>query len=328
MSPLPRAVQRQADEVTRIEKELADRKAVPTSETSETTPPPETPSPEVPPAPTPPPQPTPDVVAEWEQRYRTLKGKYEAEVPRLHQQVRDLTQSVQELTQRSQQPPTPAPETPPQKKRLVTDKDAETFGPDLLDLIKRQSEEIAEDLVSKRSSSLQNEIKRLETENQTLKAQLGDVSRNQETSAQENYLAKLTNVVPDWEQVNTDQRFLLWLGEVDPFTGLQRQAYLDDAFKALDVNRTAHLFNAWKQSVTPAAPAPVQQRQTTELQRQVTPGKSKATPAPAADPNTRIWTVNEIEQFYVEVRKGQHTPDEARRIENEINLAVSTGRVK
>lgn len=330
MSRLPKQLQRQVEEIDRIQKEIAGP-TDPDPNPDAPPPNPETP-PETPPTPVEVPPPTP-VVDDWEQRYRSLEGKYRAEVPRLHQQVRDLQSSIEDLKAARAQPtpPTapPTPATPQARQRLVTDKDAETFGPDLLDLIKRQAQEIATDMVSSHDAAVQAEIKRLATENETLKARLGDVSKSQETTAQDTYLSKLAIEVPDWSEINTDPGFLQWLSEVDPFTGMARQAYLDAAFKALDVKRTSVLFNAYKATkAPPAAPTPPPPK-VTELQRQVTPGKTKSTAAPPAeDPSKKIWTTTEIQDFYTKVRQNKLTQDEAIRIEQEINSAVSTGRVR
>ena len=40
-----------------------------------------------------------DVAVEFEQKYKTLRGKYDAEVPRLHSQVKDLTAKLNNLAE-------------------------------------------------------------------------------------------------------------------------------------------------------------------------------------------------------------------------------------
>lgn len=328
MSNLPKQLQRQAAEVTRIETEMAAAANEPATPTDIVAPPPETPP--AAPATPPTPPPVPDAGTDWEQRYRSLEGKYRAEVPRLHGELRELKASFSALeTKLTATPaPAPAPETPKAKPRLVTAKDAETFGPDLLDVIKRQAQDIADELVAARESKVQTDIKKLADENEALKQRLGDVTKTQEATSQDVYLTRLAKLVPDWETVNSDPEFLLWLDDVDPFTGLKRQAYLDSAFTALDHQRTAVLFDAWKRTKAPAStPAPVPP-EPSEIQRQVTPGKSKSTPTPAADPSQRLWSTGEIEKFYDDVRHGRIKGDEVKRTEKEIDLAVSTGRIR
>jgi chemotaxis protein histidine kinase CheA len=297
------------------------------------TPPPETPPVETPkatdgqdtPAPAPAPatqQPQGDDV--WRQRYLTLEGKYKAEVPRLHSQLKEMQTKLEELAARTTRTETPPPEKP--KAKRVTEKDQETFGADLLDVIKRQAEEIAADALA----DLQAKVGKLESENEQLKAQVTGVSQTQSLTAQEVYFGKLAATVPDWEAINVSPGFLDWLGEVDELSGETRQAYLDRAFNSLNVAQTAKLFNAYKKTLAPA-PTPPPAPKATEVQRQVAPGKSKTPPGPqASDASSKIWSANEIDKFYGEVRSGyyRNNPQEMLRIEAEIDAAVASGRVK
>lgn len=325
--PLPRQLQRQAEDVARIEADLAEAKAQQNPETNAQPAP--QPEGQEPPVAAAPPAPAPAAPNEWEQRYRTLDGKYRAEVPRLHQELKDLKALVDELKKPAAPAAPPPQETPrAEKKRLVTEKDAETFGPDLLDLIKRQAQEIADELVATRESTLRQDLQKLAAENEALRTQVVDVTKTQTASSQDQYLGKLAALVPDWETVNANPEFLAWLSETDPLSGLTRQAYLDHAYQTLDVHRTATLFTTWKSLKAPAA-APVTPAPTQDTpQRQVTPGKTRVAPAPVADPGQRIWTVAEIEKFYADARTGRLKPDELKRTEAEIDLAVSTGRVR
>ena len=322
-SDLPRQLQRQQEEVERLDREIAEAAAPKT----ETPPAAETPKQDVqgtpPPAETPPP--AAPSAEQWEQRYRTLEGKYKAEVPRLHQTIRELTAKVDEIAARTTKPETPPQPEPAKKSKRVTEKDVETFGSDLLDVIKRQAEEIAADALS----DLQKKVGTLEQENAQLKQQVSGVSTSQAKSAQEVYFSKLSAKVPDWESVNESTGFLDWLGVVDPLSGVSRQTYLDHAFQNLDADRTAQLFQAYKQTQAPppAPPAP----KPNEVQRQVAPGKSKTPPGPTvSDANSKIWTAAEIDRFYSELRAGQYrsNPAEAARIESEIDTAVAAGRVR
>jgi hypothetical protein len=322
---LPRQLQRQQEEIEKFDKDIADAASAPaTQETS--APPPETPkAPDGQEAPLPVATPAtpPPSDDQWKQRFLTLKGKYDAEVPRLHTELKELRTKLEELATRRVE--TPAEPAKPKSKR-VTEKDQETFGADLLDVIKRQAEEIAADALA----DLQSKVGKLESENEQLKAQVTGVSTTQSQTAQEVYFGKLTTAVPDWEAINVSPGFLEWLGEVDELSGHTRQAFLDEAFQTLNVARTAKLFNAYKKVLAasaPPPPAPTKQ----EVQRQVAPGKSKTPPGPpASDAASKIWTANEIDRFYQEVRAGHYrnNPAELNRIEAEIDAAVASGRVK
>ncbi len=318
---LPRQLQRQQEEVEKFDREIAEAQAAP-NPSDPPAEPPQVPDGQEPPPPAPvvaAPNPSDD---QWEQRFRTLKGKYDAEVPRLHAELKEMRTKLDELAARPRVE-TPAEPAKPKSKR-VTDKDAETFGADLMDAIKRQAEDIAADALAEMSAK----ISKLEQENEQLKQTVTGVSTTQAQTTQEMYFAKLTSAVADWQAINVDPKFLEWLGEIDEISGVSRQAHLNHAFENLDVDRTAKLFNAYKKTLPPApAPAPAKN----EVQRQVAPGKSKASPGPtAASAETRIWAQSEISDFYRDFATGKYrtNPQEAARIEAEIDAAVATGRVK
>lgn len=319
---LPRQLQRQQEEIEKFDKEIADAALAasnPSVETPEVTDGQEPPAPA--PAPVTPPPPSDD---QWKQRFLTLKGKYDAEVPRLHQELKELRTQVSELASRKVE--TPQEPVKPKTKR-VTEKDTETFGADLMDVIRRQAEEIAAEAVS----GMADKLSKLEAENEQLKQNLTGVTTSQAQTSQEVYFAKLASAVPDWETINVDPKFLEWLGEIDEISGELRQTHLTNAFNALNVDRTAKLFNAFKKTIAPAPAAKQPAQKQTEVQRQVAPGKSKTPPGPVnSDANTKVWSANEIDVFYKELATGQYksNPQEAARIEAEIDAAVATGRVR
>jgi hypothetical protein len=254
----------------------------------------------------------------WERKYISLNGKYEAEVPRLHSQVRELNQQVQQLiAENATIKAAPAAE-PVKAPSLITEQDKEAFGPDLIDLIERATE-------SKVSTFRQRE-EQLIGQIKELQGQLGDVSERQVMSDKDRFLMSLSQRVPDWEALNVDQGFLAWLSEVDPVYGIPKQAALTNAYEALDLNRVSTVFEAYKKLVTPAQPG---KQKNQELQRQVAPTRSRASsPDPADSNNQRIFSQQEIGQFYEDVRRGNVSPEDAVRIENEINAAAAEGRIR
>jgi hypothetical protein len=264
------------------------------------------------------PEPKPVIPEEtWERKYLTLKGMYDAEVPRLHAQMRELNGQVQSLiaenaTAKAQQP---AAQTATAK-TLITEQDKEAFGSDLLDLIDRASEQKVAEFRS-HNAQLVDEIREL-------KGKLGNVSERQVVSDKDQFLAKLSTQVPNWETLNTDQGFLNWLAEVDPVYGLPRQVALTNAYESLDASRTAVIFNQYQGKV-----APTQQKPSQQLQSQVAPTRSRSSPAPATSAGDKpIYTQDQIADFYNEWIKGHLDSAEAERIEKDINAAYSEGRIR
>ena len=88
------------------------------------------------------PKPAPVPEETWERKYLTLKGMYDAEVPRLHAQLREVNTQVQTLIAENAAAKARTPEpAPAPAQTLITEQDREAFGPDLLDLIERATEQ-------------------------------------------------------------------------------------------------------------------------------------------------------------------------------------------
>jgi hypothetical protein len=149
----------------------------------------------------------------------------------------------------------------------------------------------------------------------------GVTTRNEVTLEQQFY-ATLEGLVPDWQEINADDRWLAWLSEVDPVYGAPRQAALDQARAALDAKRVANVFKAFK------AALPVKVQET--LQSQVAPS-SVGTPAPVSAPEAKpIISSKFIERFYRDQAQGKYTGREAEfnQIEAQINDAARDGRIR
>jgi hypothetical protein len=257
----------------------------------------------------------------WQKRYSTLQGMYNAEVPRLNSQVKELQAQLQDALSSIQSLKTPPAQQEPLKK-LVTEKDVEAYGDELIDLVKRQAEEV---VLSERAQ-FRKDLAALQAENAELKKQMGGVAEKQGVNDRRAYFAELSKEVPDYEALNTDPGFLAWLAEVDPLSGVTRQAYLNVAFEQFNAKHTATLFNAFKKDANRVVP-PAQAAQQ-ELQRQVAPGTSRASAPTQATAAEKVWTMREIESFYTDASKGRFSREEAARIEAEIDAAVAAGRLR
>ena len=253
----------------------------------------------------------------WSQKYHTLKGMYDAEVPRLHSQVRELNTQVQTLIGEVERAKVQQPEPMKQVESLITEQDREAFGPDLIDLIERAAQsKIAN--TQGRESDLVSRIKELEN-------QLGNVSERQVVSDKDRFLNGLSQQVPEWEVLNTDQGFLNWLQEVDPVYGMPKQIALTNAYENLELNRVATIFKAYK-SLLPAKTEKPQLNP--ELQRQVAPTRSRSASQPVDQTNDRYFNEREIAEFYDDWRRGLIDNDEAVKMEKEIHTAIAAGRVR
>lgn len=320
---LPKAIQAQLDEAAEIEKQLTQPETQGTeqTDTEQVADPAPEPAPEVVPQSEPASEPKQEIAEEtWKRRFETLAGKYEAETPRLHQQIRDLQTQIEsqaKALQEVQSRPAPAPEP---VKPLVTSDDEESFGADLVNLMRRVATE-ATNSVADRMARLEAAASQINT----LQQKVSEVSTSQAQTAEERFYAKITEAVPDWQEVDKDERWLAWLAEYDPVVGGPRQNALNVAGEALDANRVAALFNQWKAlNVVPQQQAAAQTQ--AELQRQVAPSKSKATTAKPATEKT--WSADEYERAFDPRLKATMSNDEVAKLQAEADRAAAEGRVR
>jgi hypothetical protein len=313
---LPKAIQRQADEAAAAEAAIANERQT-ADEVVITDPTQLQPANEqqvsVQPTETPPPPPAED----WAQKYRTLQGMFAQKTGELQAQNKtyasQLAQMQQQLDALMQSRKEEAKEKP-----QVDPKDIENFGADMVEMVQRYAERVFQsmsDQFGKAAQVLDGRVAALE------KAVTGVTTRTEATLEQQFYAA-LKGAVPDWEQINQDQRWLDWLGETDPVYGVPRQAALDRGREALDAQRVANIFNTFKASLP--------QKRQDSLANQVAPNGAAA-PNPAPQQQTKpVITQKFIEKFYNEYAKGRYAgrDEEANRIIAEIDEAAAQGRIR
>jgi len=177
------------------------------------------------------------------QKYRTLQGMYNAEVPRLHSQNKELTQRLQQMEQllsnlSSEQNSQAAPQTPSEP--LISEKDVEEYG-ESLDVMRKVSRE--EYLpVTQKIAELEKYIDQLQ---KNVVPQVNNLAQQQKASTEQQFWSQLTASVPNWREVNDDPDFQTWLLERDPLVNVTRQTMLEDAQRSLDANRVAQFFSTY-----------------------------------------------------------------------------------
>lgn len=260
----------------------------------------------------------------FEKRYRSLQGMYNAEVPRIHAEKRELRNRVQQLEQliASMNAAPATPQEPAQK--LVTEQELEDYG----DSIEVMRKVFREEMSSKDAEI--DDLKRLVRQMQgTVVPQVHQLSQDYAVSSEQRFWADLQMAVPDWQEINGDQEFQSWLLEVDPLTGISRQTYLDDAQRTKDAQRVAKFFTTWK-GMTGGQGARTQRetQPASELERQVAPGRGRSGGSkPQGEAKT--YTSDDIKKFFSDVQKGKYKGREAERnrIERDIFAAQREGRI-
>lgn len=303
---LPRKVREAADKADAIHKQFYENP--PMDDPALLTDPEPDPAPNDPPidsaAPPPIEQPDPPKDEPWEQRYRVIEGKYRAEVPRLASENKELKTQVQNLYQEIESLKSQAVQA--QASTLISDADREKYGDDLLDVIKRASQQA-------------NAAK--DAEITELKRRLDNVNETTIRSVEVSFYDQLNTLAPDWVDINSDENFLRWLDEYDELSGMTRQDLLSNAEQSRDAKLVARFFNKYKSE----AAARNNQRHNPAVQQHVVPDDNKRVTAP---PGKRYFTRKEIANFYAACRAGRVPAKDQVAMEAEIHAASLEGRIK
>ncbi len=283
------------------------------------------------PGPAPPPeQKAPDKTAEWtaeqaRHAYLSMKGRYEQaaqSIGALQEQMTEMGDELirtQQAAQRSRTQPVRQGTPPPQ---LITDKDVETYGHDVLDMVVRAARQaVMPDL-----QKINNGVRQVHSEVQRTRT--------------ETVYDTLDREIPDWQAINVSPRFKTWCGLRDIYSGQLRGKMLNDALQAADAPRAVAFFKGFLQEevATGALPDTPDQPQyaaartpAMTLDSLVAPGRAK--PASGNEPtpvDKPIFTRNQIAAFYRAVREGHFAgrDQEKNTTEQAIFLAQREGRVR
>lgn len=321
---LPKQVQAQIDEANKILETVAEAVPPPVAEPQVlqdlVQEPPAEPQGQPPAAAAPPAEPDP-----WEHKYNVLKGKYDAEVPRMAREIREMRAAVEqsqamiEALQQQQQPPAAAK---PGEFKFITPEEVSDYGAELTDFMGR----VAKEQLDAVAGSLQQELS-------AIRQQLGMTQQKVAMTDKERMYSLLDKSLPEWREVNRDPTFLAWLEAQDPYTGYPRRELLMGAYEQNNAERLLAFFNGYineHAAVTPSTGEAPRQPQVS-LETMVAPGAPQAS-GPAGTPldrSTRILTQAEIDRFYADVHRGRYRGREAdkAKIEAQIMRAVRENRV-
>lgn len=263
----------------------------------------------------------------WEQKYRVLNGKYNAEVPRMAEVIREQKAKLEELQQTVAQIQQAAPAAAPQAPNysFVTAEENEDYGADLLEVAARKAKEQYLPLIEQ----LQTKIAQLEGTWQQGNKRVEAVEQVTMQTARDRFFSQLDSTLPTWEALNTDPSFLNWLDSTDDLTGVPRRELFNRAYGALDSGRVAKFFSMYSREAgldKAEAPRSNTMKPTVPLDQLQAPGKPRAE---APNQGKKTISRTEIAAFYDKVRKGFYKGREAdaSRFEQEIFAAQSEGRV-
>ena len=259
-----------------------------------------------------------EVSESFKQKYATLRGKYDAEVPRLHQQVKELTDQMNAIRDEAEAAKKAEAEKPKEKVSYVTDADREEYGDDLIDFQRRVAKEASQEYED-RFEQQAKVIEQLQQQISNTGNQVGEVGFTQ----------KLNALVPGFDQLDNDERWVAWLNEYDPMTRGPRRDQAQAAFNSGDAEAVAHYVGLFRESVEPVANG--KSDRDTELEKQVTPSRSASTVTnKSSSKNSKVYSERELNNAWTKIRtlNTQGKYDDAEKLEAELTAAYMEGRVK
>ena len=231
-------------------------------------------------------------------QYRTIQGKYNAEVPRLHSELKEEKQAREKLEEELREL-----KTQQELRSLITPEEKEQYG---------ELEPFVSKVAKQHQMTSKAEVDKLRKEMQEMKNREFDMKKD-------NYYKFLDAAHPDWESINKDENFHNWLSQKD-YRGYQRQDSLDAAHENFDHKTVANIFTAYKNEIK----SQIDSRQQ-GLEQQVAPSKSTQTSAP---PAKKIWTRAALSKYYRDCKDGIISDKQAASIEQDIMLAQQEGRIR
>lgn len=321
MSKLPKRIQAQLEQADAMLSAANTAQAEPVNVAPvEPTPAPVEPvEPPVAQAPAPTPAPQGDPEEKWEARYKTLQGMHNRNMEDMKTRLRAIEQQNEQLAaQLSAQKTAPVPSASPDPKY------ADVFGQDLVEMVQR----VAENMFGAAAKQIDDRLAAVEQK-------LTGTTKAVAQTAEDVFLARLKEAVPDYVEINGNQDFLDWLAEIDEVYGVPRQSALTSAAEALDVVRVANVFKAFKglsakapaPTPVPPTPTPPVRNTASELERQIAPSTVASAPVPTNQ--QQAFRVADVQTFYNDVRLGKYRGREqdAAAIEARINTALAEGRI-
>lgn len=283
------------------------------------------------PAPAPQQQPPVDNEADaatWKNRYEAMLGRYRDASAQLGHANTRMEALENMLASVQSAPAAPQAATP---MKLLTKKDEEDMGPEMIDFVRRAAQEVA----GAQIAELQNTV-------QSLQQQLRGTTAHVEGDARARMHALLDARMPNWNDVNHDADFHAWLALQDPFSGVTRKKLLTEAYASNNGSRVLSIFQGFVSETAalapvvpqvdpPPAPAPAAAQQPTRptLTELAAPGRARTSAAPTAPGEKQIIRTSDINAFYAAVRRGAYKGRETEMAahEAELQAAMRDGRV-
>jgi hypothetical protein len=239
---------------------------------------------------------------------------YDADVPRLHKELKELKSKVFERLGEAAQPKD-EPKEDPLAEKLT--KYREEYGDDLIEMARLIARSEFEPFLKQQIAPVEEKIQ--------------NISETQVAAAQEEFKKYLdSHVKGDWRSVWSadNQAFIEFLSQKEPY-GLYTYGDLVDKYNNdWDADGISNILNTFLEKNAPAAPpAPKQQAKDPAKDAIVAPSRSTQTTTPTSQ-EKRIWTQDMIREFERNDRANKYDAETSQAMWEDLLSAPSENRIR
>lgn len=266
---------------------------------------------------------------DWERDYKSMHGRFMKAQETIRQQG-EAIEGLQRVLAAMQTAPAPADENAASNLLgdvELTAEETSEFGEDFMRVVEKKAKQ-----------AMAPVVQRYEQEIASLKQRLSGVAGVMQADAQTRVKQQLTELVPNWQQLNYDEQFLAWLGLPDPYSGAIRGEMLKNAYAQGDALRVANFFKGFLAEEAAVAPARAEPHVGSEtvpkvpLENLAAPGRAKTAASQTVPAEKPVVTRAQIATFYADVAankyRGTEGQKEKARIEALIFDAQREGRIR
>lgn len=269
----------------------------------------------------------------WEHKFHAMQGRYKkatGQIGELQEQMSQLGDELvrtQALVHNAPRIGDGVPPVAPQPVRTpqITDADVASYGPEIIDLVRRAAAEAAA-----------GEVEPLRQDTTQIKQTL-------QKTAKQQVVDSLSLAVPNWQQINRDPEFKRWLSLPDVYSGVVKGVLLNQAVKAANAPRAIAFFTSFLSEraatghsdpvVEPQPQAAALREPAIPLDTLAAPGRARpatGTTAPGSPSDKPVFTRAQVAAFYTRVRQGAYAGRERDKDaeEQQIFAAQREGRVR
>lgn len=263
----------------------------------------------------------------WKKRYASYKASTDQTIFELRQSVANFQSDVATLretnaalTEDVMNLKSEASAKVDQFEGVITPEEEDLIGTEAVDIIKKfasrkQDTSKYDDLLAKIAAMEQEKTDKLKSD-----------SENFQKDTMVELKAKLTNLMPDWSEIDVDPEFATYMKEPDNTSGLPRTTHYNQAVGSRDVERVLSFYKQFK-SLKPRSKQEI-------LAGKVTPvGGGSSQGSERTDNPQKIYSINEYSDFMDSVARGDYRGSkelrlQAKKLERQYDKALMEGRVR